>query len=179
MIAFKGFTKDLRSVYGNGEKETCNFLPGETKTVSGAKTGRGGFHCTENPFDCLQWYRLGNSRIWKVEAAGNIDEGEDCRIACTRITLLEELDMLHLAYEGMKYMIAHPRRPYWQQDRGLLKVEKDTATAVAGGIAIARGRQPQASGPKGSILGILVEDEHGEIVEARMRRVEKDMEMLV
>lgn len=103
MIAYKGFNKDLRSTYGNGKDKDCNFLPGETKKAPGAKTAREGFHCTENPFECLNWHPLGGeSRYWKVEAHGDIDEGDDCQIACTEITLLKELDMWELAYEGIQ-----------------------------------------------------------------------------
>lgn len=179
MIAYKGFNKDLRSTYGNGKDKDCNFTPGETKKAPGAKTAREGFHCTENPFECLGWHPLGGeSRYWKVEAHGDIDEGNDCQIACTEITMLKELDMCDLAYEGMKYIINHPRRTGWEQSRKLLQVQKDYAEAEPGGIAIARGLHPRAAGPKGSILGVLKENKHGEIVVARMMRVSADWQKL-
>lgn len=179
MIAYKGFNKDLRSTYGNGKDKDCNFTPGETKKAPGAKTAREGFHCTENPFECLGWHPLGGeSRYWKVEAHGDIDEGKDCQIACTEITLLKELDMCDLAYEGMKYIIEHPRRTGWEQSRKLLQVQKDYAEAEPGGIAIARGLHPRAAGPKGSILGILQENEDGIIIYAKMRWVKAEWECL-
>lgn len=179
MIAYKGFNKDLRSTYGNGKDKDCNFTPGETKKAPGAKTAREGFHCTENPFECLGWHSLGGeSRYWKVEAHGDIDEGNDCQIACTEITLLKELDMCDLAYEGMKYIINHPRRTGWEQSRKLLQVQKDYAEAEPGSIAIARGLHPMAAGPKGSILGILQENEDGIIIYAKMRWVKAEWERL-
>lgn len=179
MIAYKGFNKDLRSTYGNGKDKDCNFTPGETKKAPGAKTAREGFHCTENPFECLGWHSLGGeSRYWKVEAHGDIDEGNDCQIACTEITLLKELDMCDLAYEGMKYIINHSRRTGWEQSRKLLQVQKDYAEAEPGGIAIARGLHPRAAGQKGSILGILQENEDGIIIYAKMRWVKAEWERL-
>lgn len=179
MIAYKGFNKDLRSTYGNGKDKDCNFTPGETKKAPGAKTAREGFHCTENPFECLGWHPLGGeSRYWKVEVCGDIDEGNDCQIACTEITLLKELDMCDLAYEGMKYIINHPRRTGWEQSRKLLQVQKDYAEAEPGGIAIARGLHPRAAGQKGSILGILQENEDGIIIYAKMRWVKAEWERL-
>lgn len=179
MIAYKGFNKDLRSTYGNGKDKDCNFAPGETKKAPGAKTAREGFHCTENPFECLGWHPLGGeSRYWKVEAHGDIDEGNDCQIACTEITLLKELDMCDLAYEGMEYIINHPRRTGWEQSRKLLQVQKDYAEAELGGIAIARGLHPRAAGQKGSILGILQENEDGIIIYAKMRWVTAEWERL-
>ena len=32
MIAYKGFSKDLKSIMGNGKPETCSFQPGSTMT---------------------------------------------------------------------------------------------------------------------------------------------------
>lgn len=70
MKAFKGFTADLRSVMGDGKKETCCFVPGETKKVERSKTANSGFHCCENPFECLCYYQMnGKNRFFIVEAA--------------------------------------------------------------------------------------------------------------
>lgn len=174
MIAFKGFSKDLKSVYGNGKDEDCSFVPGETKTAQRSKTQREGYHCTENVFDCLGWHPLGgSSRIWKVEASGDIDEGQDCQISCTQITLIKELTILDITLEGMKFMIKHHRREGWQQDRRLLSVKEDQAEAQAGGIAIARGKAPRVKGQKDSVLGIIIEDE-GEIRDAGIMKVGKE-----
>ena len=176
MIAFKGFSKDLKSVHGNGKAEDCCFVPGETKTAQRSKTQREGYHCTENVFDCLRWHPLGgSSRIWKVEASGDIDEGQDCQISCTQITLVKELTILEIAMEGMMFMIKHHRREGWQQDRHLLSVKEDQAEAEAGGIAIARGKDPRVKGQKDSILGIIIEDE-GEIRDAGIMKVKKEHE---
>lgn len=110
-----------------------------------------------------------------VEASGDIDEGEDCQISCTQLTLIKELSISEIALEGMKYMIRHHRRQGWQQDRRLLSVREDRAEAEAGGIAIARGKNPRVKGQKGSILGIIIEDE-GEIQDARIMKVGKEHE---
>ena len=169
MLAFKGFTDDLRSILGNGNKETCTFQPGITMTEERSKTGSGGYHCCENPFDCLSYYSMdGKNRFFKVEAAGDIDEDEQGRIACTQITLLEELNSLGLAFEGLIYMIEHPGREKWQQNRMNVTVAADMAEAKASGhIAIARGVNPKVRGPEGSILGILKEEDGG-IVESKL-----------
>ncbi len=163
MIAFKGFNSNLESVFGNGKKETCCFAPGIKMEETECKTGRNGFHCCENPFGCLGYYKMnGKNRFWKVEAEGDINEDEAGRIACTRITLLEELDAGKLAFYGMKYMIEHPDRAGWQQDRGSVVVAEDSAEAgMEGHIAIARGKDPKVKGPKGSILGLMVDHGNG------------------
>lgn len=169
MIAYKGFTEKLYSRLGDGKKENCNFRIGETKTVPESKTARNGFHCCENPFDCLQYYPFdGKNRFFKVEAAGDIDEDAGQRIACTQITLLEELSPVKFALEGMKYMINHPMRENWQQSYSGVKVQADYADCEKrGNIAIARGEAPVVSGVEGSILG-LIEETDGAIKNCKL-----------
>ena len=175
MIAYKGFTESLYSRMGDGIKKNCEFRIGETKEVDSSKTVRSGFHCCENPFECLFYYPLdGKNRFFKVEAAGDIDEDESARIACTRITLLEELTPFGLAMEGMKYIINHPRREQWQQSYQGVKVLKDKAESNRGGeIAIARGEAPVVAGVEGSILGLIVES-GGEITNCKLFVVSPD-----
>lgn len=169
MRAYKGFTKDLVSRMGDGKKENCHFIPGETKEVEASKTARNGFHCCENPFECLRYYSFnGENRFFIVEAGGDIDEDEDERIACTRITLVEELTPLRFAGEGMRYMITHPARPRWELLRSDVRVAKDRAEAYGKKhIAIARGEHPIVSGAEGSILG-LIREQDGVIAGAKV-----------
>ena len=160
MKAYKGFTEDLWSRLGNGREESCSFSIGETKEVPESKTVRSGFHCCENPFECLTYYSMdGKNRFFIVEAAGDIDEDESERIACTKITLVKELSMKEFALEGMKYIIEHPDRANWKQSHGTVVVKQDEAEAKdQKSIAIARGTNPKVKGPEGSILGLIVED---------------------
>lgn len=159
MRAYKGFTKELISRLGNGEEETCCFVPGETKEVEASKTFSCGFHCCENPFECLAYYAFdGSNRFFVVEAAGDIDEDDEERIACTKITLVEELTPLKFALEGMKYIIGHPEREKWEQSRSNVTVAHNRAQANGTGcIAIARGEHPVVTGVEGSILGLIAE----------------------
>lgn len=168
MKAFKGFSPDLCSRLGDHKKENCQFTLGETKTVESSKTAREGFHCCENPFECLSYYRLGTDRFFEVEAAGDIDEDEGARIACTRITLVRELSRLEFALEGMKYIISHPKRSKWKQNYANVVVAADEATVTdPKGIAIARGKKPKAKAPEGAVIGLITEKGQ-EIISARM-----------
>lgn len=169
MRAYKGFTRELISRFGNGEEETCCFTPGETKEVDASKTASCGFHCCENPFECLAYYAFdGSNRFFIVEAAGDIDEDDGERIACTKITLVEELTPLKFAMEGMKYIISHPAREKWEQSRSGVTVARDWAQANGTGcIAIARGEHPVVTGVEGSILGLIAE-QNGVITGAKL-----------
>lgn len=175
MIAFKGFNEKLTSVFGNGKKETCQFHPGETKQVEASKTASSGFHCCENPFGCLAFYSLDRrNRFFRVEAGGSIDEDADGKIACTEITLLEELTPVQLAYEGMRYIVMYPDREDWKYTYNEVKVGQDVCEAKAAGhIAIARGSNPRVKGPAGSILGLVQENEK-EITDAALIVVKEE-----
>lgn len=168
MIAFKGFTPELTSRLGNGVKKDCTFEPGCTMEAKESKTARTGYHCCENPFECLAYYDLdGKNRFFKVVAEGDIDEDDNERISCTKITLTQELSLLQFAMEGMKYIIEHPQRP-WQQNKYKCEVREDEAEATQPfGIAIARGENPRVRGVKGSVLGIILE-KNGEIQLAKI-----------
>lgn len=166
MRAFKGFSPDLTARLGSGRYQ---FTPGKTERESKSKTASCGFHCCENPFDCLTFYNLQSDRFFMVEAAGSIDEDEENRIACTEITLLQELSTKQLAGYGMMYIIEHPKRSNWQKNRPGIVVNKDLAEAhVKNHIAIARGCQPRVKGVEGAILGLIMESADGEIASAKL-----------
>lgn len=165
MIAFKGFTPELTSRLGDGNAKNCTFKPGATMRSEKSKTARTGYHCCENPAECLAYYPWdGKNRFWMVEASGDIDEDEYERIACTKITLLEELTPASFAANCIRYICEHPQRKNWQQDRRGVQIKKDQAKADAeGNIAIARGEHPRVKGVEGSILGLIVEKD-GKII---------------
>lgn len=174
MIAYKGFTKNLTATLGRG---TYQFKVGETVEEKESKTVRSGFHCCENPFECLAYYPLGtDNRYFQVEAAGNINEDDQERIACTRLTLLKELTLKEFAGYGMLYMCKYPRRTGWQQHRTNLLVKEDEACGECEGyIAIARGQAPRVKGKRGSVLGLILEPEPGNIEAARLFIVDGDV----
>lgn len=167
MLAYKGFTKELTATKGKGVFE---FEVGPTYTEEECKTVRNGFHCCENPFECLTYYPLnGSNRYFLVNAAGNIDEDEGERIACTKLTLLKELTLKEFAGHGMTYMVQHPMRDKWEKDHYGIKVAKEKAEATEkNNIAIARGKNPRVRGVEGAILGLLLEPVKGEIASAKL-----------
>lgn len=167
MIAYKGFSRNLTAVMGHG---TYQFRLGKKEVTEKSKTAKCGFHCCENPFECLSYYRLGNgNRYFMVEVSGNIDEDGAERISCTELTLLQELTLKELAGHGMMYMVKHPLREKWQQSGYLISVQEGKAHAKEKNeIAIARGAAPVVSGAEGSILGLILEPEPGRITTAKL-----------
>lgn len=164
MIAFKGFSKDMTARLGSGRYQ---FEPGRTERTEKSKTASCGFHCCENPFDCLSYYSLGDDRFFLVEAAGSIDEDNQNRISCTEITPLQELTIKQIAGYGMTYMVQHPLREGWERSGSDVSVSQDKAQGYAK-INIARGRRPRARGQEGTVIGLIQEPRKGEITAARV-----------
>lgn len=146
MIAYKGFEKNL-SCRGYQFKRY-----GINETTE-ANCRQNGFHCAENPLDCLVHYpNWRNSRYFVVKAFGDLDEDDrDTKISCTKIELIKELDFPTLLLRGAAYMAIHPDRPWCSL------VCKETGVGN-NGFVIVRGKQPKAKGRKNDLL-ILVQEE--------------------
>lgn len=161
MRAFKGFNQDIESVHGAG---TMKFEVGRVYEEPRSKTACTGFHCAEDPLECLRWYPSG--RYFIIDAEGDIDECEDSKIACTKIRLVEEIDTRKMLLYAMEYRIFHPK---------LIKPEPGTAFIVAKDIVsgsnsekiiIAYGADPKVRARSGTGIGILKLDESGAVVSA-------------
>lgn len=169
MIAYKGICQDMTARLGNHDGEV--FKIGRTYKVKKAKTAREGYHCCENPAQCLGYYDLRSDRFFKVEASGSIDEDDKERIACTEITILEELDTKGFFKACMSYITAHPDREEWQWSGKGVEISKDEAKAAV--IAIARGTDPRAMvGGKIGYIGLIKEDANGELTAARVAKID-------
>lgn len=121
-------------------------------TTEKANCRENGFHCAENPLDCLSYYSsLEHSEYYIVNAGGDIDEDEhDSKIACTELTVIKRLTKEELFLHGLAYMVDHPRR-VWSSH-----VAANRAMANCG-YAVVRGKDPVATGRLGDILAFAKE----------------------
>ena len=145
MIAYKGFKPGLVCL-------GYQFVMGMNRTEK-ANCHQNGFHCAENPLDCLTYYPdLDNSEYCVVEAGGDMDEdGWDSKIACTELRIIKKLTREEFFLLGLAYMVDHPQRE-WNR-----KVKKDRSEAVDG-YAVVRGVDPIACGKMGDVLAFAKED---------------------
>lgn len=127
-----------------------------------------GFHCAENPLDCLTYYpNMDKSEYYLVDAKGDINEdGSDSKIACTELVIIKKLTLEEFFLHGLAYMADHP----------LIKcshhVEKDRAKA-RNGYAVVRGYDPIAQGNLGDILAFAKEEPQSRaIVQVALSRVD-------
>lgn len=145
MIAYKGLEKDL----------TCRgyrFFRDRINVTEKANCAQNGFHCAENPLDCLSYYGdWRDSVYYVVKAEGDIDEdGVDSKISCTKMTLLKKLSMQEFLLHALAYMVRHPERE-WNRH-----VQNESGKCVDG-FTIVRGKYPSATGKLGDILALAKE----------------------
>lgn len=144
MIAYKGFHPGL----------VCRgyqFMMGLNVTEK-ANCAANGFHCAENPLDCLSYYRnMEQSEYCLVQPGGDIDEDNcDSKIACTELTIIKKLKREEFFLHALAYMVDHPNRA-WNGN-----VHRNFAEAN-GGFAVVRGIDPVAKGGLGDILAFAKE----------------------
>ena len=156
MKAYKMFNKDM----------TCRgyqFAPISFSVYEEpeATTKKNGFHCAENPLDCLTYYPNWNESVcWEVDAGGSIDEdGSDTKISCTQLTLIQHLDTEDFVWAAANYICDHPRTA----SNDNVKHERGETGKYP--FAIVRGAEPAARGHRnGEYLCLLKDDpELGEI----------------
>ena len=144
MLAYKGFKPGLVCL-GHQFKMGLN-------VTDKANCRENGFHCAEDPLDCLSYYsNMKMSEYYIVNAGGDLDEdAHDSKISCTELTILAKLSREDFFLHALAYMTDHPQRA-WNYH-----VKKDRARA-SGGFAIVRGRDPLACGSNGDILAFARE----------------------
>lgn len=151
MIAYKAFEPGLIC-------RGYQFVMGLNQTER-ANCRANGFHCAENPLDCLSYYPdIETSEFYIVKTGGDIDEdGDDTKIACTELTIIRNLTLDEFFIHALAFMVNRPNRE-WSSH-----VEKDRAQARHG-YAVVRGIDPVARGSLGDVLAFAKEDMTGTIV---------------
>ncbi len=160
MIAYKGFHQGLIC-------RGYQFVPGLNRTEK-ANCRENGFHCAENPLDCLTYYSdMDQAEYYIVNAGGDLDEdGSDTKISCTELTVLKRLSKEDFFLHSLAFMADHPLRE-WSSH-----VSKDRAEA-SHGYAVVRGIDPAARGKAGDMLAFAKEDPvSGRIVQIALAQVD-------
>lgn len=150
MIAYKGFKKDLSCTSGGNKFQ---YKLGVVNITEAANCRQNGFHCAEDPLDCLSYYPNWEESVYYiVEAAGDINEdGEDSKISCTEMLLLKKLNLEEFLMESLIYISNHPLRKM----NGRVQIGEAEAR---GNFVIVRGKQPIAKGSKGNFLAFAREE---------------------
>lgn len=148
MIAYKGFEQGLIC-------RGYQFHMGLNVTGK-ANCAQNGFHCAENPLDCLSYYsNMEQFVYYLVVAGGDVDEDNcDSKISCTELTIVKQLSKSDFFLHALAYMVDHPGRQ-WNHH-----VHSNFAEANCG-FAVVRGIDPVAKGGLGDILAFAKEAADG------------------
>lgn len=174
MTVYKATNEDMSCTRGDGN---FRYVLGKPAVAEASGCGRTGLHACEYVIDCTEYYGLGfGNRFFEAAAEGDIaEDGRDTRIACTRLTLTQELDNRGIARAAMFYMISHPKRSGWERKTHMIDIDGHAAQiSIRDGIAIARGKHPQVRGCRGAHLGLIVEQE-GRITAAKLFTVDGEV----
>lgn len=161
MIAYKGFEPGLIC-------RDYQFKMGLNVTDK-ANCARNGFHCAEDPLDCLRYYPdMKRFEYYLVDAGGDVDEdANDSKISCTQLTILKKLDREEFFLHALAYMMDHPARKCNSQ------VTREAGWAEKNGFVVVRGVDPIARGGQNSILAFAKEDpETGKIIQVSLACVD-------
>ena len=120
---------------------------------------KNGFHCAENPIDCLSYYpSVRTSEYWIVDAGGDIDEDStDSKIACTELTTIKRLTLNEYMIHCIAWMAKYP------ESRDHNHVFKESGSADRG-AAIVYGTNPIAKGREGDVLALLQINNKGQAI---------------
>lgn len=160
MIAYKGFGKGLIC-------RGYQFSMGLNRTEE-ANCAEKGFHCAENPLDCLTYYsNMDNSEYYFVNAGGDVHEdGTDTKISCTELTVIKKLSRMDFFLHALAFMVEHPKRE-WSSH-----VSRDRGEAGCRSYTVVRGIDPVARGKQGCILAFAKEDGSGNIIQVALAEVD-------
>lgn len=141
---------------------------GEVNVTDAANCARNGWHCAEDPADCLRYYPdFQNSVYTIVNVGGDVDEDSvDSKISCTELTILRVLEPVDYLLHILMYMAKHPKKECFAVKRGRGK--------ACNGYVVVRGRQPFAMGKDGDILA-MAREENGRIEQIAVYRAGIDV----
>ena len=158
MSVYKMFNKDMTCTKGKG---VFQYEVGKTYTEPEATCRKNGFHCAENPLDCLDYYPdFENSVCCEVLAGGSVDEDDqDSKISCTEIKIIRKLSLERFVVEAARYIILHPKMP---SNR---RVMAEPSPVRENHFVIVRCEKPAAKGEKGDVI-CCIREKNGIIKEA-------------
>lgn len=163
IYVYKATAPGMKARLGNGKDHPKMGL-NVTKEANCAKNG---WHCAENPLDCLSYFSWdGKNEFYLCVAEGDIHEsGNASVISCTELTVLKRLDLTEFVAEAVKYIILHPRLPLHHLISENVQASKNDHFAIACGL------HPTASGEENTVLGLIQMDEKGAITAVHIEKV--------
>ncbi|MBQ8357071.1 MAG: hypothetical protein IJX39_04610 [Clostridia bacterium] len=141
---------------------------GEKNVTPEANCVKNGWHCAEDPADCLRYYPDFRGSVYCiVEIGGDVDEDAvDSKIACTELTIKRVLEPADYLLHILLYMAKNPGKVCF--------ADKGNRAEARSGYVVVRGQRPYAKGKEGDLLA-MAREENGEIVQIAVYRAGMDV----
>ena len=181
IIAYKAMDKNMQC---RGKQ----YEVGKTYHEDKAYCCNAGMHACENPLDVLHYYPLRDGpRFFEVECGGNVDKsGEDSNLACTELTVKGEVNFAGLVKAAVNAVFnqVKGKEPFSIGYSSTAGSSGYSSTAAATGdycsakadgkdnIAVANGAHSKARGILGCYLVLTEYDDDGNMLWAKMARVD-------
>ena len=175
ITTFKGFGSDWKC-------RDFQYEVGKSYEHAGeALACNSGFHACEYPLHVFRYYRPASSKFAVVEQSGTLSRnGEDSKVASSKITIKAELDLAGLIKAAIKYTMDRctpGEGANSTADNTVVSATKARECATASGdygAATASGRNGKAKGKEGCALFLTYRDSDWKIVHAKALIVGKD-----
>lgn len=150
MLAYKITAPGMVSTKGSSQPFKLHL---GMNTTPQANCARNGFHCAENPLDCLSYYSgLAGNEIYMVDAGGDIDEDDrDSKISCTELNVIREITVSEFVAAALLYVRKHPDLPTHH------RIKTGNGSTGYDEFVIVKGENPKAMANKiNDVLGFIV-----------------------
>lgn len=160
---YKATAPGMKARLGNGKDHPHMGLNVTTE----ANCAQNGWHCAENPLDCLSYFSWDDkNEFYLCEAGGDIHEsGHLSVVSCTELTVKKRLTLVEFVAEAVKYIIRHPNRALHSQIKAIADIKKNDSFAIVCGENIS------ASGEEGCVLAWIQKDKSGCILAVHIEQV--------
>ena len=190
IIAYKAMDKNMMC---RGKQ----YEVGKTYHEDKADCCYAGMHACENPLDVLHYYPLkGSPRFFEVECGGDVDKsGKDSKLACTELTVKGEVNFAGLVKATVNAVFnrVKGKEPFSSGYYSTAGSSGDYSTAGSSGnystaaatgaycsakadgkdnIAVANGAHSKARGILGCYLVLTEYDDGGNMLRAKMAKVD-------
>ncbi len=159
----KATAPGMKARLGNGKDHPHMGLNVTTE----ANCAQNGWHCAENPLDCLSYFSWDDkNEFYLCEAGGDIHEdGHASRVSCTELTILKRLSLTEFVAEAVRYIISHPHRPLHSSIHNAVNIGRENY------FGIACGERPTISAAEGCVVALIRRTKGGTITAIHIEEV--------
>lgn len=169
MRVYKATAPGMKASLGNGKDHPKMGL----NITAEANCAKNGWHCAENPLDCLSYFSWdGKNEFYLCKAGGDIHEsGNASVVSCTELTVVKRLNLVEFVAAAIRYIILHPNRTLHNRVSNTVSVKKSDY------FGIACGEHPTITAEEGCVVALIRKLPKGPITAIHIEPVGKEKKL--